>query len=60
MTCQITASNRLRVTLAADGGTPPLERRAGGLITGLRRLNQASDSLWIGHPETHSAWLAES
>jgi trehalose 6-phosphate synthase/phosphatase len=44
------ASNRLPLTVKLERGEPAIVHSAGGLATGLRRIHQACDSLWIGWP----------
>src|SRR5262245_17550537 len=43
-------SNRLPVTIQLNRGDPAITNSAGGLATGLRRLHEDSDSLWLGWP----------
>ncbi|HWH51415.1 MAG TPA: trehalose-6-phosphate synthase [Gemmatimonadaceae bacterium] len=44
----ITVSNRLPLTVSVDGDRVAIKPSAGGLATGLRRVIQGDDSLWIG------------
>src|SRR3954466_11868329 len=44
----ITVSNRLPVTISIEGDRVAIKQSAGGLATGLRRLNHGTESLWIG------------
>ena len=46
----VLVSNRLPVTARLDGDQVVLERSAGGLATGLRRIHDRSDGVWVGWP----------
>ena len=46
----ILVSNRLPVTARMDHDEVVVERSAGGLATGLRRIHDRSDGVWIGWP----------
>jgi len=55
MTRLIAVSNRLPVTISVEKRELVVKQSVGGLATGLRRLNQGTDSLWIGWPGDVSA-----
>jgi trehalose 6-phosphate synthase/phosphatase len=46
----IIVSNRLPITVRVERGLPVLEPSSGGLVTGLIRHHQSSESLWVGYP----------